>query len=138
MADDKFTKINKIIDYWLKGANDDFRTAKILFAPKRYQHCLFFCHLCLEKIIKTLVVRKTKQQAPYGHNLLRLSELSGIRFSQEQLDLLAEITSFNIAARYNDFKRTFYKKATGEYTQGYLEKVKRLYQWLKRELSINI
>ena len=65
--------IKEIIDYWLKSAEEDLKTAKSLFKSKRYHHCLFFCHLFIEKIIKALVVKKTKRQSPYGHNLLRLS-----------------------------------------------------------------
>ncbi|MCK4402000.1 HEPN domain-containing protein [bacterium] len=127
-------KISKMINYWVEGAEDDLKTAKSLFVSKRYHHCLFFCHLFLEKIIKALVVKKIKHQAPYVHNLVRLSELSGIEFSEEQLDLLAEITSFNIEARYNDYKRKFFKKATKEYTEGYFEKAKDIYLWLKSKL----
>ncbi len=123
-----------MIKYWFEGAKDDLKTAKILFASKRHHHCLFFCHLFVEKIIKVLVVKKTKQQAPYGHNLVRLAELSGIKFSEEQLDLLAEITSFNIEARYNDYRRRFFKKATKEYTEKYFRKAKDIYLWLKRKL----
>ncbi len=124
----------EIIKYWLKSAEEDLKTARHLFGSKRYHHCLFFCHLFVEKIIKALVAKKTKEPAPYGHNLLRLSELSGIKFSKEQLDLLDEITSFNIEARYNDFKFKFYKKATPNYTQSYFKKSKEIYLWLKQKL----
>lgn len=127
-------KISEMINCWFEGAEDDLKTAKSLFVSKRYHHCLFFCHLFLEKIIKALVVKKTKQQVPYVHNLVRLSELSGIEFSEKQLDLLAEITSFNIEARYNDYKRKFFKKATKEYTEGYFKKAKDIYLWLKKLL----
>ena len=127
-------EINDLIKYWQKTAEHDQKTMTSLFKSKRYHHCLFFCHLFIEKIIKALVVKKTKRQSPYGHNLLRLSELSGIKFSQKQLDLLDEITSFNIEARYNDFKFKFYKKATLDYTQIYFKKAKEIYLWLRRKL----
>lgn len=44
-----------MINYWVEGAKDDLKTAKSLFASKRHHHCLFFCHLFVEKIIKALV-----------------------------------------------------------------------------------
>lgn len=127
-------EINEMIYYWVEGAKDDLKTAKSLYASKRYHHCLFFCHLFVEKIIKALVVKKTKQQAAYGHNLARLAELTGIKFSEGQLDLLAEITSFNIEARYNDYKRRFFKKATKEYTKKYFRSAKDIYLWLGKKL----
>lgn len=50
------------------------------------------------------------------------------------MDLLAEITSFNIEARYNDYNRGFRKKATRAYTQGYFRKAREMYSWLKEKL----
>lgn len=126
--------IQKIIKYWVKGSQEDFITAKSLFRSKRYPHCLFFCHLFIEKILKALVTKKTQKPAPYGHNLLKLAELSGLDFSERQLNLLDEMTAFNIEARYNDYKFQFYKKATKEYTQKYFQKAKKLHLWLKKQL----
>ncbi len=127
-------KTNEMIIHWLEGAKDDLKTAKSLFASKRYHHCLFFCHLFVEKTIKALVVKKINRQTPYGHNLVRLAELSGIEFSEEQLDLLAEITSFNIEARYNDYKHRFFKKATKKYAERYFREAKGIYLWLAKKL----
>lgn len=126
--------IKELIRYWIESAEDDLKTAQSLFNSKRYHHCLFFCHLFIEKAIKALIVKKVKQPSPYGHNLLKLTELSGVKFSEKQLDLLDEINSFNIDARYNDYKRRFYKKATKKYTQEYFKKAKQMYLWLKRKL----
>ena len=130
----KLMDTNKFIQYWIKSAEEDLKTAKSLFASKRYHHCLFFCHLFIEKILKALIVKKTKRPSPYGHNLLRLSELSDIKFSKAQLDFLDEISSFNIEARYNDYKFQFYKKATKKYTLEYFKKAKKMYLWLKRKI----
>lgn len=126
--------INEIIKYWVKSAEEDFKTAQSLFKTKRYHHCLFFCHLFIEKILKALVSKKINKPAPYGHNLLRFAELTGLKFSKPQLDLLDEISPFNIEARYNDYKFQFYKKATKEYTKKYLEKAEEIYLWLKEQL----
>jgi len=126
--------INTIKEFWIKSAAEDLKTAESLFASKRYHHCLFFCHLFIEKLLKALVVKNTKEPSPYGHNLLSFAKLSGIKFSQEQLDYLAEITAFNIEGRYDDYKFSFYKKATREYAMHYLEQSKKFYLWLKKQL----
>lgn len=126
--------INEMIKYWLRSAEEDLKTAKSLFETKRYPHCLFFCHLFVEKMLKALATKKIGKPAPYGHNLLRFAEMSGIKFSTKQLDLLDEINTFNIEARYNDYKFQFYKKATKEYTQKYFEKAEKIYSWLKKQL----
>lgn len=126
--------IDKIIAYWIKSSEEDLKTAENLFKSKRYSHCLFFCHLFVEKTLKALVTKKENKPAPYGHNLLRFAELSHLKFSESQLDLLAEITTFNIEARYNDYKFQFYKKATKEYTQKYFKRTKEIYLWIKKQL----
>lgn len=124
----------ELINYWLKSAEEDLKTAKSLFNSKRYHHSLFFCHLFIEKVLKVAVVKNTKDPAPYKHNLVRLTELSGIKFSKEQLDLLDEINSFNIEARYNDYKFQFKKKATKDYTQKYFKESYKIYLWLKKQI----
>lgn len=126
--------VSTIKEFWIKSAAEDLKTAESLFASKRYHHCLFFCHLFIEKLLKALVVKNTKKPSPYGHNLLWFAELSEIKFSQEQLDYLAEITAFNIEGRYDDYKFSFYKKATQEYTEYYLGRSKEFYLWLKKQL----
>ena len=39
------------LDLWLAGANDALDTAKKLYSVKKFDHCLFFVHLALEKIL---------------------------------------------------------------------------------------
>lgn len=123
-----------MIKYWVRSAEEDLKTAKSLFRTKRYSHCLFFCHLFIEKILKALATKKIGKPAPYGHNLLRLAEMSGLKFLTKQLDLLDEINTFNIEARYNDYKFQFHKKATKKYTQKYFDKAEKIYLWLKKQL----
>jgi len=41
---------------------------------------------------------------------------------------LTEISTFNIAARYDDYKFKFYKKATHEYAKKWLAVSKKLYK----------
>ncbi len=124
----------EMVNYWIRSSNEDLKTATGLFRLMRYPHCLFFCHLFVEKIIKALVVKGTGHPAPYGHKLSKLARLTKIDFSDKQLDLLDELTAFNIEARYDDYKFQFYRKATKKYTQIYLKKAKDIYLWLKKKI----
>ncbi|MDI6883175.1 MAG: HEPN domain-containing protein [Patescibacteria group bacterium] len=126
--------IKKVIDYWIKGAEHNYQTAKFLYKGKRYPDCLFFCHLMIEKILKTLVVKETKTHAPYTHQLVDLAKIAKIRLTPEQIDYLTEITEFNIMARYNAYKFDFYKRCTKNYTEKYYQISKNLYLWLKKQL----
>jgi len=52
--------LKKIVEYWQKTAMRDYETMLGLFKIKRYPESLFFGHIALEKILKTLVVQETK------------------------------------------------------------------------------
>jgi HEPN domain-containing protein len=50
--------IQKQIDYWISGAEDDIVTADLLIREMRILHGLFFCHLVIEKALKAHYVKK--------------------------------------------------------------------------------
>ncbi|HAK00312.1 MAG TPA: hypothetical protein DCM62_09825 [Bacteroidales bacterium] len=54
--------------------------------------------------------------------------------TDEYSDWLDEITSFNLNARYDDYKREFVKLCTPEYTQGWIDKIKIIRTWIKEQL----
>ena len=121
----------KIINYWLATAEHNYGTAKLLLRGKRYPECLFFCHLMIEKILKTIVAQRTKTQAPFTHKLVDLAKLAKIELDAKQIDDLTTITEFNIASRYYEVKYNFYKKCTSSYTKKYFVICEKIYLWLK-------
>lgn len=126
--------VDEIIGYWKKTAMHDFDTMRVLYKTRRYSDCLFFGHIILEKILKGIVVRKTKEQAPYVHDLIRLYEIAGIELSGEEIALLNRVNDFNIRSRYPEYKLLFYKTCTKEYAKEYFEQIVALYKKLCREL----
>lgn len=64
--------------------------------------------------------------------MVRLAELTGVELSVKQLTLLRIINRFNIRARYDDYKESFYKLATREYTKQYIENGNKLFLWIKK------
>lgn len=127
--------IDDIVEFWIKTAEEDYKTAKGLIALKRYVPALFFCHLTIEKILKAMVVNNNQRQAPYEHKLTVLAKMTGVNFTNKELDLMDEINAFNIKGRYDNYKFDFYKKATKQFTIDYFNKTKDLYLWLKKLLS---
>ena len=103
------------LQYWLDSAKNDQETAQKLFEAGKYDWCLFLWHLVIEKLLKARLTKENKE-VPAIHDLKTLSKNSLIDFTQEDLTWLIEITSFNISARYDDYKRSFYLKADREYT----------------------
>ena len=126
-------QIEEIYKYWMNASVEAFDTAKVIFEGGRYVHALFFCHLAIEKMLKAFVVKRTKDHAPYDHNLIKLAENAGVKFSDQDMDTIAEINTFNIEGRYDDYKLKFYKKATKLYAEKYFDEVKRIMLWLKEQ-----
>jgi HEPN domain-containing protein len=130
---DKNLDVNKIVTHWLESAEKDFVTMNHLFDSKDYSWSLFIGHIVLEKVLKARVVEKLKKHAPFTHDLTKLSILTGLDFSEEQLDWLDTITTFNLNARYDSYKQAFYKKCTPDFSEFWISKVKELYSWIKRK-----
>lgn len=126
---------NEIVKFWHDRAKDDRITARALLEAKRYSASLFFVHLSTEKILKALVIGKTGKAAPFTHDLLSLAEATKIELSEDQKKLLREINTFNIAARYDDYKPEFYKKATKSYAEKYFKSADKLYLWLEKKFT---
>jgi len=131
-------KINiaKSIQYWIKTSEHDYETMQGLFKIRRYADSLFYGYIVLEKILKARVVKASGKEAPRIHNLVVLAKLSGIEFSQEDLEFLATINRFNMRARYPDIKLNFYKLSTAKYTKDKLDKIKKFYQTLCQNLKL--
>ncbi|MBI2459296.1 MAG: HEPN domain-containing protein [Parcubacteria group bacterium] len=123
-----------LIKYWKELSEYDFETAKFMFKTKRYPYCLFMCHLSIEKLLKALIVKLKKRHAPYSHNLVNLAKETGLNFKEEDKMLLADLTEFNLEARYPEWQKEFYKKCSKIYTENYFNETKKLHQWLKKHL----
>jgi HEPN domain-containing protein len=127
--------VDKTLKYWLEGAAYDLETAKSLLESKRFPHALFFAHLSLEKVLKALVVKSTKEHAPYTHSLTFLANKTEIKFPDSVLDQLAEYIKFHLESRYPDEKKDFYRRCTEEFAHKKFNEMEDLYQWLIQKLE---
>ena len=123
----------ELIEFWKKSGELDKKTSEDLFRSKNYVGCLFFVHLYLEKTLKGLVQRVTGKTPPFTHDLLVLGKIANLNITKMQEEHLSVINTFNIKARYADYKFAFYKKATREFTDKYLKIAKELYEWYLRQ-----
>ena len=126
--------IEKIVAHWVETSDEDFRTMETLYLSKSYGWSLFLGHISTEKLLKALYVKKFGDHAPFTHNLYRLAELIGLELTEEHADWLDEITSFNLNARYDDYKKEFYKLCTPQYTKIWIDKINALRLWIKEKL----
>ena len=126
--------VDKIVKHWVETSEDDFNTMLTLYHSKSYGWALFLGHISTEKLLKALFVKRFKEHAPFTHNLYRLGELIGLDMTDEYADWLDEITSFNLNARYDDYKKEFHKLCTPDYTKNWIEKIKNIRTWIKEML----
>jgi HEPN domain-containing protein len=118
------------IDFWVETAESDYVTMQNLYASKDYHWSLFLGHLVIEKLLKALYIKNIDTDVPRTHDLLRLAENAKLEITEEQKDILDLISTFNISARYPDYKHSFYKKCDYSFTTQNIEKIKELRQWL--------
>ncbi len=118
---------------WKESAMDDWAVAESLFRDEKYSYCLFFCHLALEKLLKAIIIKNADQTPPITHNIVNLLNEAGLSYVKLTKNELDEISTFNVEARYDVYKRTLYKKATKEFTAMYLEKIKEFILWLGKQ-----
>jgi HEPN domain-containing protein len=126
--------IDKTISYWFRGAKYDMGVANAMFKTQKYPYALFMGHLAIEKLLKALVVKCTKNHAPFSHSLPYLAERSGIKIPSPVLLGLREFMEFHFEARYPDATKLFYEKCTKPYTTAKLREMKKVFQWIKTKL----
>ncbi len=126
--------VDKVVKHWTETSDNDFETMLKLYNSKSYGWSLFLGHISTEKLLKALYVKRFEKHAPFIHNLYRLGELIGLEMTDEQSDWLDEITSFNLNARYDDYKKEFYKLCTPDYTKNWIDKIKIIRTWIKKML----
>lgn len=122
--------IQNQIDYWLESAKHDLDVAEALFETKKYDWCLYISHLVLEKTFKAFYVKATGNFPPKTHLLHVMAKEASVGLSEEQMDFLRKVNEFNIEARYPDYKMSFYKLCTKDFTVEYFNKIKEMYLWL--------
>lgn len=120
------------IKYWRTTSDNDFNTMLNLYNSGDYHWCLFLGHLVIEKLLKALYVKKAKRvtNPPKSHDLLLIAEKAGIETNNRQKDFLDLVTTFNISARYPDYKNSFYAKCTKGFTDARIKEIKELREWL--------
>ncbi len=129
--------IKKAVEYWKDLADHDWKTAQSLWQSKKYDACLFYCHIVLEKLLKGLVVQETKEVAQRTHDLVDLLKRTNIQTGKEQIRKLAVFTGFNMRCRYPQDKFAFYKLCTHEFSEPYFYEAKKLILWLKKYYQKN-
>lgn len=126
---------DEIVQYWLTEAAESLTVADHLVAKKDYSYALFFGHLAVEKMLKALYVEQHQKSVLRTHDLGRLANRINLLLDDTRADQLDVITTFNLEARYPDYKRAFRNKCTPEYTKKWMKIIKENFTWLRSHLT---
>jgi HEPN domain-containing protein len=121
-----------IIKYWVDSSDEDFVTMNALFDSNRFSWSLFVGHLMIEKLLKALYVKANNDFPPLIHNLLRLSEMCNLQLSEEQRLFFVTVTAFNINTKYDDYKMTFQKTCTPDFSEKWILCLTNQRLWIKK------
>lgn len=98
-------KLSDKVEYWMDIADYDINTAGAMHKNGRSLYTVFMCQQAVEKILKALHLQQTSKDAPLSHNLVYLQSLLGVEPSEDQLKLLAELTTYYIEGRYPSYRK---------------------------------
>ncbi len=124
----------ELIKYWIDSSDSDFLAMVHLYEKGDYSWSLFIGHLVVEKLLKAWYVQNLSNTPPYIHDLVRLAEKGGLSLDDGQKDLFDTISTFNLRARYDDYKMEFQRKCTRKFTAKWLDTIKESREWIKNKL----
>lgn len=131
---EKIENSDEIVKHWLDSSDQNYITMKHLIESSDYSWSLFMGHLVIEEILKALYVKKHQKHAIFTHDLLRLADKVGLELNLENQEVLDSITTFNLNARYDNYKQEFYKLCSKEFTEEWIAKIEELRLWLIKQL----
>ena len=85
--------------------------------------------------MKALIVSNTRNHAPRAHNLSYLAGKSKTEFRERFIDLMAEVTPFNLETRYPEDIEEFKIKCSEDYAKGYTKRCEELREWILSQLK---
>lgn len=122
----------KQILYWVNNAESDIETAEFLIKEKgKILHGLFFCHLCVEKIIKAYVTKITNEEPPRSHDLLYLLSKTNLELSNDDLVFCGILMKYQLHGRYPEYYPNIPDSNTA---LSYFTKTINLQLWIKSKL----
>ncbi|MBI2472146.1 MAG: HEPN domain-containing protein [Planctomycetes bacterium] len=118
---------------WLKQADDDMKTAEIMFDNKRYFYAVFMCHLSIEKALKGLYLERLKEIPPKTHNLVYLLNKMGVKPSEPTGKFLVKLNEASIVTRYPEELGKLQKDFTQSIVKDILLRGKEALEWIKTQ-----
>ena len=122
----------ELMKYWFDSSEEDYETMNYMYNGEKYTWSLFVGHLVIEKMLKGLYAKNNENDpiAPKIHNLIMFAQKSNLDVPREIREDIQVINTFNISARYDDYKKAFAEKCTREYTESSINRINNVRNWI--------
>ena len=126
--------MRKEIENWWEQAKKDLEVAGKNYVGADYYIACFLCQQAVEKGLKALFILKKGKSPGQTHSLIFLAK--EIPVPREFYDLLQSLTPEFIITRYPDVAGDApFKLYSEEKTKQYLDKARRLLQWIEVQIK---
>jgi len=123
------------IEFWIDQANDDWKAVDSLYVGKNYLQSLFFAHLVIEKLCKSLWIKYNRDNIPpRTHNLIILLSSTPIILANEQSEFLLYLNRFQLEGRYPDYMTKMRSVCNEHFTKELINSVNEFRIWLLEKL----
>lgn len=126
--------MKEITKKWIEISDKDLNIAQDIFKLRYWGHTVMMSHQSIEKAIKANLAEQDKH-IPRIHDLAKLTKLTGIDFSDNQLQFIEEINPHYQLNRYLDISYNDKFRYNKESAGRFLSNAKELQRWLKSKLN---
>ena len=124
------------INFWIEQAEDDWTAVDTLFKGRNFMQSLFFAHLVIEKLCKSLWIKYNEENVPpRTHNLIHLLTSTPIDLSDDRSELILSLNRFQLEGRYPDFLTKMHYICNEQFTVSMLDSTNQLRLWLLEKLQ---
>lgn len=118
---------------WLDQAREHLKDAEYMYKGHRYSMCVYCYHQALEKILKATIIEYADRLPSKIHNLDQLARETGLKFTDQDLEDLAEITRHFWRVRYPDYQKYMYTNK--ESVEPTVVNSRKIYLWVLQQLE---
>ncbi|MFA5973182.1 MAG: HEPN domain-containing protein [Lentimicrobiaceae bacterium] len=124
------------IDFWIEQAEDDWKAVFTLYNGKNYLQSLFFAHLVVEKLCKSLWIKHNSENIPpRTHNLIHLLSATPIEVANDKSEFLLNLNRFQLEGRYPEYLTKMHNICNETFTKSMIDSTNKIRIWLLGKLQ---
>jgi HEPN domain-containing protein len=116
---------------WFLQSDYDLETAQHMLNTGRNIYCIFMCHLCLEKALKGLFVKRFNQFPLRIHDLMRFVRDLQLEPEEADYDFMDKLNEKGVTTRYPEDLTKMIKDYSHSQTNAIYQQTTKIQQWIK-------